>query len=223
MGGLAYHELDLADQGDIDYLIQTKILKWNEVQRERRMKDPIFVKDFDDLRNALFPMSEPVKAKILAQHAADERSTFFFNKGLSDDKLITVSPFFLEDYIYHFVRIKAQPDLKRWRSEDRSDLSRWIVDCLALQEIMEKAPNYEVQDYLNNLRVQFFPMLQYPDRVDDFAEPTLESVKAVLYANGVGYKNTEEGLYIRRFYKLPMLLFPKETAESVLDEDGEAE
>jgi hypothetical protein len=30
--------MDYADQGDIDFFIQTKILKWKEVERERRMK-----------------------------------------------------------------------------------------------------------------------------------------------------------------------------------------
>ena len=50
-----YDELELADQGEIDYYIQMKLLKWNEVERERRMKDPIFVRQFEKLRATLLP------------------------------------------------------------------------------------------------------------------------------------------------------------------------
>ena len=50
-----YDELDLADQGEIDYFIQTKVLRWNEVERERRMRDPIFVRQFENLRASLLP------------------------------------------------------------------------------------------------------------------------------------------------------------------------
>ena len=32
-----YDDLDVKDQGELDFILQTKLLKWNEVERERRM------------------------------------------------------------------------------------------------------------------------------------------------------------------------------------------
>ena len=55
MENKTYDELELADQSEIDYFIQTKILKWVDVERDRRMKDPIFAMAFDKFRDYLFP------------------------------------------------------------------------------------------------------------------------------------------------------------------------
>lgn len=39
-----YSTLSLAAQGEIDFIIQTDVLKWNEVERERRMRShPLFL------------------------------------------------------------------------------------------------------------------------------------------------------------------------------------
>ena len=50
-----YKAMKPEDQGEIDYLIHSKILKWNEVDRERRMKDPIYFQQFENLRMTIFP------------------------------------------------------------------------------------------------------------------------------------------------------------------------
>jgi hypothetical protein len=61
----------------------------------------------------------------------------------------------------------------------------------------------------------------YADRVSAFELPSLEEIKAILYANDVGYKSEEGKLFIRRHYKLPMLLFPKETfTTTILADEG---
>jgi hypothetical protein len=59
-----YEDLELADQGELDFFIQTKILKWTEVQRERRMKDVIFYSEFHKLREILFPINANIQQEI---------------------------------------------------------------------------------------------------------------------------------------------------------------
>ena len=41
--------------------------------------------------------------------------------------------------------------------------------------------------------------------------PSVEAFKQILYDNDVGYKVVDGKLYVRRFYKIPLLLFPEET------------
>ena len=82
-----HSDLDLADQGEIDYFIQTKVLQWNEVERERRMKDPIFVRQFERLRSSLLPeigiSSDEVTEKRHAQYKDKLLKFFDINKGFT--------------------------------------------------------------------------------------------------------------------------------------------
>ena len=54
----SFDEIELAMQGEIDHFIQTKILKWNEVERERRMRDPMFAINFEKLRNSILDFNQ---------------------------------------------------------------------------------------------------------------------------------------------------------------------
>jgi hypothetical protein len=208
--------MELADQGDIDFFIQTKILKWKEVERERRMKDPLFAHEFHRLRSTIFPeIKESAKKEQFNDRVGQkERLLALFN--IQNGKLSARDPFYYDDYHHYFAKVKKEPDLNQWTEEDRYVLSRFISDTLALKEMMEKSPTTIKQRNLNILRDHFFPMIRYPDRAESFELPSLEEIKAILYANDVGYKNEGEKLFIRRHYKLPMLLFPKETFTTTL-------
>jgi hypothetical protein len=222
--GTSFLELDLADQGEIDYLIQTKILQWNEVDRERRMKDPVFEMQFSKFRESLFPLDAVVAKREAAEEKAHQRLLYMDVYNVNADKLTTKEPFFAEDYIEHFERVRDEPDLRKWSSDNRASLSRWIVDTLALQEIVDTWSNEKVQSYLNRLRVQYFPMIHFPDRAMEFAVPDVATLKQILYSNDIGYKMVDDKLFVRRAYRIPMLLFPQETlASSQVDEEEEEE
>jgi len=210
-----YNSLPLADRGDIDYFIQTKILKWNEVERERRMRDPIFNYQFEKLREQLFPL-DPVLAK--AQEAEEKASL----KAKVEDKMIfdtsfvqTNSPFYYEDYYIVFNRFRDRPYLSKWNDRARQNLSRWVVDTLAFQsELKVSERDGTSQLYLDLLSETFFPMLKYPQNATSYQLPPPEKIREILYKNGIGYKTDDRKLYIKRFYLLPRLLFPKETIET---------
>jgi len=207
----SYHELELHEQGDIDYIIQTKILKWNEVDRERRMKDPVFNMQFDKLRKAIFPeIKSHDDIERLKNHdiTKDNILTIF---NVNKDKLCTQAPFYFDDYTFWFNKLKLQPLLIKWSELDREGLSRWIIDVLAYREVLEKSSNEDLQKYLDDLRAHFFPMVKYPEKSHTFNVPKLNDMKAILYNNDIGYKTITSKLYIKRFYKLPVLLFPTET------------
>jgi hypothetical protein len=222
--GKSFLDLDLADQGEIDYLIQTKILQWNEVDRERRMKDPVFEMKFSKFRESIFPLDAVLAKKEAAQEKAHQRVLYYDVHDVDADMLTTKEPFFAEDYIEHFERVRAEPDLRRWSSDNRASLSRWIVDTLALPEIVDRWPSDQVQSYLNGLRVQFFPMIHFPDRAMEFAVPDVATLKQTLYSNDIGYKTVDGKLFVRRAYRIPMLLFPQETlASSQVDDEEEEE
>ena len=206
-----YNELELEDQGTIDYIIQTKILKWNEVDRERRMKDPVFNMQFDKLRKVVFPeiqAQENIDRLKNHEQTKDNILTLF---NINKDKLCTQAPFYHDDYVYWFEKLKAVPLLTKWSELDREGLSRWIIDVLAYREVLEKSSNEDLQKYLDDLRSHFFPMVKYPEKASTFTLPSTSDMKALLYNNDVGYKMVTSKLYIKRFYKLPVLLFPTET------------
>jgi hypothetical protein len=207
-----YNQMELAEQGEIDYIVQSKVLKWNEVERERRMKDPLFVVQFEKLREVLFPEIAESTTSDRLKGREDFKDKLLGLFQVNKSRLCTAAPFYYEEYAAFFAKLKAEPMLGRWNEREREILSRWIIDTLALREIIEKSPTVKVQRYLDDLRAQFFPMVRYPDRASSFDVPSTEAFKAVLFANDVGYKREgNKGLYVRRYYRIPMLLFPKET------------
>eukprot|EP01038_Epipyxis_sp_PR26KG_P005458 gene5458-7554_t len=205
-----YESLELADQGEIDHLIQTRILKWNEVERERRMKDPIFCMEFDKIRNIIFPPSDKAIDEKHAAFREEFKTDFFPTHGLVRSKFSAKDPFFLEDYVFYYNKAKATPYLNRWHDSERRYFSAWIFNSLAMGELVDNKPVEEVHRYLEELRSHFFPMLKFPAQNDSFPTFTVQDLKNLLYDNDVGYKNDRGKVYVKRYYKLPILLFPSE-------------
>lgn len=216
-----YDAMPLSDQGEIDFIVQTKVLKWNEVERERRMKDPIFVLQFERLRSSVFPeIAQADTAARVADHD-NYKARLLQLFGVSKERMCTAKPFYYEDYVAFFERLRKEPLLGRWSAQDKDKLSRWIVETLAIREVVEKSSSSAVQRYLDSLRAHFFPMVRFPARAESLELPSAAALKALLYAHDVGYKSQEDKLFVRRFYRLPQLLFPKETLTSsiVTDQD----
>lgn len=208
-----------AERGEIDHLIQTKVLKWNEVERERRMQDPIFYRQFDDLRTCIFPeIAAEVNATIM-EDVVKQRKIFqneLFNRyRVNENQLSPATQFFYEDYQFYFNKLKKEPVLMNWNDSDRSTFFRWIVNTLAVRDVLKNSSPSRVQHYLEDIRNKFFPMVKYPEKVSSYTLPNIQDLKAALYKNDVGYRKQNDKLYIRRFYRLPALLFPSETNELV--------
>lgn len=216
---IPYEDLELVQQGEIEYFLQTRILKWDEVSRERRMSDPVFYLQFKRLRDTIFPEIEMLKStpvlkrNMAAQNLQDELT-------VPADRLKPFSSFYVEDYLAYLKKARELPYLSRWSERDRENLSRWILDTLAAREVLESNNTQRIQAYLDNLRGVFFPMLRFPLSAIEFRIPDVKTVKELLFENEIGYKRNEQGkLYVRRFYLLPRLIYPSDTLASSLLKD----
>lgn len=209
-----YTEMELADQGDIDKFLQMDILKWNEVERERRMRDPMFVIQFEGVRNAIFP--EIAKAteenfdfeefkygvsKIYETHGQEEYNTARWR---------ATKPFYYEDYAVFFEKIAKNPTISSWPREDVQAFRNWVADTLAMQLDLEGTSLDDTEIYLQDLQEQYFPMLRNPDAKKEFELPDELAFRTKLFENNIGYKREGNGkLYVRRFYRIPALFFPE--------------
>lgn len=218
----SYDAVPIADRGDIEYFVQTKILKWKHVERERRMKDPLFAARFEELMVNIFPyLQNEREGTRLKQGKAGYLELLEHNHNLRMTRMRTSQPFYFEDYKMFFDKLKEKPNLSRWSERNRETLSRWIIDTLAYQEILETRTPGRVQSYLDQLRSQFFPMIKYPEEAETFVLPSLDDLKKLLYSNDIGYKPVGKKLFVKRFYNLPVLLFPKQTwATSILSDQN---
>ena len=216
-----YKDMELAEQGDLEYFLQTKVLKWNEVERERRMKDPIFVRQFEKLRKSLFAEVEPASEwnKEVRVEYTQELLDFF---GLNRKNMTAEKPFFYQEYEAHFAQLKEKPVLAEWSEEDRVALSHWIIDTLAIREVLQNNSAATIQTYLDQVRAHFFPMIRYPKKALEFELPEQDEFRRILFDNNVGYKKQDDKLYVKRFYKLPQLLFPTETLATTLTTHNDA-
>mmetsp|Transcript_17398 Transcript_17398/g.18138 ORF Transcript_17398/g.18138 Transcript_17398/m.18138 type:complete len:715 (+) Transcript_17398:40-2184(+) len=214
-----YSNMTLGDQGQIDHLIQSRILKWQEVETERRMTDPIFYQQFIALRSAIFP--EIASELSIKQNESLLRARQVFKNDLlrkynvNESQLTPSSPFYLEDYQFYFAKVKENPNLQSWSEVDRSTFFRWIVNTLALREVLKNSASVRVQSYLEDLRNKFFPMIKYPEKAQSYNLPNIQELKGLLYSHDIGYKKQSDKVFVRRFYRLPALLFPEETFEPV--------
>jgi hypothetical protein len=206
-----FEDLDLADQGEIDYFIQTKVLGWREVERNRRMKDPLFVWQFERIRARIFPEIFEDEVNLKQDLRGEYKKRFAEAYGMDLSGLKATSPFYYEDYEILFNKCRDRPHLARWNERPREHISRWILDTLALQTAIRNSSSQRTSMYLDELRAQFFPMIKYPQDALSFTLPSVEKMKEILYQNDIGYKVVDNKLYIRRFYLLPALLFPKQT------------
>lgn len=212
-----YEDLLLEQQGELDYVIQTKVLKWGEVERERRMLDPVFYRQFVRLRLTLFP---EIKSVLNMEKLEKRRQQLMLQylrlTGLRPDLLCTQSPFYYNDYLFFFNKLRAQPLLKHWNERDRRGLSKWIVQVLSYRLILEKYTPDDIQKCLDCVRGQFFPMINFPRISGTFTIPNIAEIKALLYHHDIGYKRENNKLFIKRYYRLPLLLFPKEALVAAL-------
>lgn len=216
-----YEQLDLADQGEIDYFIQTKILKWQEVERERRMKDPVFVFQFEKLREQIFPEIQKQKLYEMRYNRKEFKKLLAEEYNFSLNGLSASAPFYYEDYVMFFNKLKSSPFLVHWNERASENLSRWIIDTLGFQSVLRSSTHREMQSYLNQVRSEFFPMIKYPDDAQSFSLPSIDEIKEILYKNDIGYKVQNKKLFINRFYALPLLLFPKQTWTTKFLQDQE--
>lgn len=205
-----YDDLSLAEQGAVDKFVQNKILKWNEVERERRMKDPIFVSRFNELLKILFPVA-PAVAKAHAKKFQDKfKQNFLALNNYHHNRMVTAQPFYVEDYLKFYSKLMRTPNLLDWKSEDREKLSKWIVETLAYQDATQRGTTKSIQKYLDGLRDSFFPMIRFPKRVSDLPVLNMDKIKLALYQNEIGYQRQDEKIYVKRFYRLPNLFFTRE-------------
>lgn len=217
-----YYDLDIADQGEIDYLIQTKIMKWNEVERERRMKDPVFVKQFRKIRKLIFPEnSELAKEKKLMKDTEQQAKAIDEMYHVDYTQFHATSLFYLNDYIHFFKLLQNEPNVRKWNQYDYHAFTTWIIDTLAIKEITDKSTNAQVRVYLETLKHQFFPMTLSTDKTKKYEIPTIDELRQLLYENDIGYKTMNDKVYVRRFYKIPMLLFPVETMSADVAQNTE--
>ena len=157
-----YEDMTLADQGELDYFIQHSILKWHEVSRERRMKDPLFVHQFQRLKLTLFPTTRDLDQFI---HEDWEKlgPKWLKRYGVSLRNFEAASSFYFEDYKEFFDKLKLEPNLDKWTSEERDNFTQWIMDTLAIKQILINAESEKkIRFYLDLWRGQFFPMIKIP-------------------------------------------------------------
>lgn len=217
-----YEDLSLEDQGLVDHFIHTKILRWNEVERERRMKDPVFFNYFDKLRYNLLHGHAWENRPRQADHARytnQLKRYWSIPHKKAPDSLASLNKFYYEDYKNYFELLRETPLLARWEPSARMQFSHWIIETLALKRVLKKSDPRFVQHYLDQMRAQFFPMVRYPTRAAEFKLPSYDEFRRTLYNADIGYKREEGKLYIRRFYRIPQLFFPKETLTTALTAD----
>lgn len=209
LADVSYAEMSLADQGEIDHLIHSKILGWNAVQTELRMKDPVFYAAFLELRTVVFPTIIGTADELMGTMPGKESSVEFDRNYTSSKR--SNAPFYYEKYADFFGRVKENPYIGRWYTSDRNSLMEWIYKTLAIQQAVHEMQTNTMQKYMEDVRDLFFPMLRFPESASSFELPPPELLRQLLYELGIGYRSESSGLFVRRFYKLPRLLFPAET------------
>ena len=187
---------------------------------------PLRQQVYEQLRDAIFP--NPREAEKNAKLAAVDAKRNFCKAYKTNYDLARASfPFYADDYVKWFAKLNAEPDTNKWRLDERSIFSNWIIDTLALQSEMQETSGKDaraIQRYLNTLKYQFFPMTRPGVTTEKFATPSVESLRRVLFENEVGYKQQNNKVFVKRFYRIPALLFPLDTLlASIIGEKDYAE
>ena len=81
---------------------------------------------------------------------------YFISNNCNHTLLKTQAPFYYDDYLKYFNKLKQQPLLSQWPQRDRQSFSHWIIQALAIKQNLESMPVLESQRYLDCLRAQFF-------------------------------------------------------------------
>lgn len=217
-----YSDLTTSDKGELDFFIQTKILRWNEVERERRMKEPLFAYRFEKLREQLFPDAAAIANELKKSDHNAMKANYYKNMNIGDSALLSSTvPFYYEDYVKFFNKVKASPHLNKWELADREEFSNWIIATLAYKHTLDSKDTNAVQEYLKELRNLFFPMIRSPQLAQKCVVPSIDEFKTILYENEIGYKKDGASgqLYVKRFYRIPMVLFPQESFHTFICSD----
>lgn len=228
---LRYSDLDARDQGLVDHFLQTRVLKWEEIDRINRMGHPIFVEQFEKLRDILFPSIADKKEDPEA--VLDAQATKFLWKALKVDHpelLKTKQPFYVEDYVYWFNKTKETTNMP---DSEHQQFKDWVLSTLAIEYELRGSADTQ-QQYLAHLIHTYFPHLRKEYNEKRFTLPDVQDLKDLLFENKVGYMKHNNKLHVRRFYRLPAILFPEETMtqtllldrkrlREVLQEEGELE
>jgi hypothetical protein len=156
----SYEDLSLLDQGKLDRFVQIKILKWSELERERRMKDIVFYFQFEHLIQTLFPTDGAITQAKQAEFQKTFSERFLSLHGYNIEGFQTENPFLLEEYFEFFEKIRELPSAVDWSPEEFEKFEEWVQDTLAFSTALEE----EDEAYLDDLYDQFFPMLMLPSR-----------------------------------------------------------
>jgi len=213
-----YYSLKLADQGEIDYIIQVDLLKWGEVQRERRMKDPIFAARFEELRSIVFPKIQRDMIDLFQskEHISEYKQRFkqFFNIDKSKNYFNYKEKFFIDDYINFYNRL-VKKEFSQWKENERNELNNWILNTLAVKESLSESNNEEKSQYIEMLKKSYFPVL-YSTSYKTLL--TTDYMKKKLFENEISYKKDGYKLHAPRHYRIPAVLWPSEITKMRLNE-----
>ncbi len=207
-----YYSLKLADQGEIDYIIQVDLLKWGELQRERRMKDPIFAARFEELRSIVFPQikNDMIDLFQSKQHKNEYKQRFkaFYSIDRKKNYFVFKEKFFVEDYVNFYNKL-INKDINSWKDTEKNEFNNWILNTLAMKEVLGECNNDEKNHYLDIVKKAYFPVLSSSDKV----MLTIDHVKSKLYENEISYKKDGNKLHVVRHYKIPAILWPSEVTK----------
>ena len=225
-----YESLTLSEQGELDKFVHLFILFWNEIERERRMKDPIFAKYYQQLLGLLFPPNEEYK-KLQERKNVEKYVQNILEGSGFDRSYRPKNDFFVEDYLGFYNLLKESPRYDvEWATQDRFSFLGWVDDTLTFKQrkisAKEDTP-LQPRIYSTRIVLSFFPMILFPSRITQLPTISLDQIRKVCYENEIGYKlDPSSGrLHIRRFYKLPKLLFPIEhfCTHLILDSEKDIE
>lgn len=197
----SYDKLTLAEQGELDLFVQTHILQWTEVERERRMKDIAFHKSYEKLIKALFPSGEELSEAQRREFQTNFSRNFLKLHGYALEDLKTERPFIVEEYFQIFEAARLS---ENWQDDDYEMFQNWVEQTLQFKTAIKT----EKSSYFDDVLDQFFPILALPSRIKHLKLPSIEEVRSLLYRNKIGYKSVDDQLFVKRFYMLPRLLFP---------------
>ena len=142
-----YDYMTLADQAELDMFIQKKILKWNEVERERRMQDIAFYHQFKETLELLFPKTEEVKAMETNLFKKQARDRLLSVHDVHSHLCQGEKPFFVEEYLELFDMVSANPVLYDWSPENSERLTNFIVQSLAFKDQLYGHSNEYTTNY----------------------------------------------------------------------------
>jgi len=188
-----YHELSEGEKGLMDRFLTHHVLGWDDTQAEMRMKNMAWVFYLLKLRDALFPSVE--RSVVRGRNKEVWRVLKKAGEASSD---LPKRPFFYESYQEIFARSMGSLGME-------GEVDRWVFERLRGPGYKASLSQAEKGRYLERMRAAFFPHLIVTDI--PISLPTVDKLKEILYKAKIGYRKRMDKLEIRRFYKLPSLLF----------------